>query len=79
MNPLLSHHLTQLALHAQDTLFAEAAAARLLRQVPSRHATPTPLRRLRYGLAATLHALAILLDHTVVPAPQVVRAMRVTL
>ena len=73
MNPLLSHQLTQMAQHTQDTFLAEAATARLVRRARPGDTAATPLRRLRARLAAALHALAILLDHTVASAPQVVR------
>ena len=72
MNPLLSHHLTQLALDAQHGYLAEAAAARLIRKARPRTTAQSSFRRLRSLLATALHAVATVLDHTVSPAPRAV-------
>ena len=72
MNPLLSHHLTQLALDSQRAFLAEAAAARLIRLARPRTTVHSSFQRLRSLLAAALHAVATLLDHTVAAAPRAV-------
>ncbi|HET7771226.1 MAG TPA: hypothetical protein VFN74_20825 [Chloroflexota bacterium] len=72
MNPLLAHHPTQLALDSQRAFLAEAAAARLTRQIRPRATAHSAFRRLRALLATALHTVATLLEHTVAAAPRVV-------
>ena len=72
MNPLLAHHLTQMALDSQRAFLAEAAAASLIRQARPRTAALSPVRRLRSLLAAALHAMATVLNHTTAAAPRAV-------